>query len=374
MAHPLHSPEPNPTEDRVAEPPAARSSSCSGIALVGALLAALLAACAGGTPDDEFIDPSAIVIPLGRPGERPTPELAAFEPAFAALGDALEAHDDALARRVLDGILARGPEGRALEVARIYDKILRGRALLESVAMELELRPVDGDAYAFDVVLVVRNRSSAPLVLRTTPPSLNRLSVGVTPEGVESRRRASVVAHALEELVLPASGELEVRLGRDRAAIFGMLALRERWWLETRNGEVEVDGDVLPALATQVVSAEDSWLAPFLPTEPVEPSELVRYASGPEIFEPPLMERAVRIDPARRGEALELLAEAMREWDDVRVLEVVPALRWLARAEVTGAELAFWRRWSATGILSPAGPEQDVAPSTGLVLPNRQEN
>lgn len=86
-------------------------------------------------------------------------------------------------------------------------------------------------------------------------------------------------------------------------------------------------------------------LAGRLPTAAVEPAELVRYARGATCSTPALVERAVRIAPARYEEALDAVAAIADELTRERIVELAPALRWLAREPALGADAQGWQEW-----------------------------
>ncbi len=281
-----------------------------------------------------------------------------LEPALDALRIAVESRDDPLARRILARVMSRNPSGRALELALGFARVLDGRDVLRSLELALETRPLDGAPLAYRLVLVARHDRPEPLVLRTLPPSLERIVDGVSPDGVGSRQMTSDVADELDELRIPPAG-LEVELGTYVVPLFGKLAVRDRWRLATRSGEVVVGGESYPAAAPEVADWEREYIAPMLPLAPVEPGELVRYARQDEISTPALMERAVRIRPERRIEALVAMEPVVREVSEERALQLVPALRWLARGNRPGADVDAWRRTLRRVV--ELGAEEDAA-------------
>ena len=305
---------------------------------------------------------------------RVTLEGRAIDPKFAlsfeALRDAVEQGEDELAERVLAGIWARGPEGRSFELAEGFQRILDGRKALRTVALELFAEPAatGGEETARDYRLLLRatHGREDTLELRSLPPSLHRLVTQVAPTGVESRRLSSLVVDELAELVIPPDGVV-IDLGVHRTPMLGSLAARDRWKLDLRSGDVLVEGRSLPAMALEVDVCEVAYLAPFLPPEPVEPAELVRYVQRERITMPPLMERAVRIAPERRLEALEEIARIAPKLDDQRLGGITPALRWLLRTNRVGADATAWRVVLANRDFAP---DEERAPgASGLDLP-----
>ena len=133
-------------------------------------------------------------------------------------------------------------------------------------------------------------------------------------------------------------------------------------------------------------SCEFEAVAPFFPIAPVEPAELARYAGRDGLVLAPLLERAVRIAPERRAEALELLRPLVADMDDERLTLVAPALRWLSRRGRGTNDPRAWRLWMAeldtSGGLAgelgtgpepldlPADPPAGLAPRPALELPD----
>ncbi|MEM7305730.1 MAG: hypothetical protein AAF682_03625 [Planctomycetota bacterium] len=284
---------------------------------------------------------------IERPAEARRSVDPAFLPAFDALQAAVADGEDALARRILDGILARRPPAHLLEFARGYERILDGRAVVRSVDLRLASEPVDGSR-DFRLVLLGRHSRAEDVVLHLPPSTLRHTVVGVDPAGNESRRLATETTHALSRLVLPAGEPVRLPLLDYELALGAALAVRERWTLELHSGEVQVGERWLPAQNPPVEAVERTRNAPFLPLAPVEPAELVRYVGARSVFLPPLLERAVRIAPERREEALDLLTPhviELAERDPERVEMISPALRWLARTGRPGNLPVAWAAW-----------------------------
>lgn len=291
----------------------------------------------------------------------------AFAPAFDALHAAVEAGDDAVARQILAAILARGPAPHLVDFAHSYERILDGRRAMEAVTLSLESEPVIGSALDYRLVLRIEHDRPDEIVLRLPPGSLQRLVVGIDAEGNDRREVTTSYVDAIPRLPIPPATPVRVPLESYELPLAGRLAVRERWAYELRSGEILVGETVLPAQAPEVAPAQRIRLAPFLPVAPVEPAELVDYIQREVVNLPPLVERAVRIDPARRGEALDLLAPLVQELartDPERLARVAPALRWLARTGRPGADPEAWVEWFALRAArgEPGTPE-------GLELP-----
>ena len=156
--------------------------------------------------------------------------------------------------------------------------------------------------------------------------------------------------------------------------------------MHLRSGDIRLNtseqkGAALPFRAPAIELAEFESPATYLPGEPVEPSELVRYATGEVVSLPALLERAVRIVPERRAEALIELSHELDQIEDARLEELLPALRWLARSGRDENAPELWREFlislqsrseqrpSTPGLDLPTGlADVELSPS-GLELP-----
>jgi hypothetical protein len=116
--------------------------------------------------------------------------------------------------------------------------------------------------------------------------------------------------------------------------------------LEILPGEFRTDDDrFLPAQHIPIEQLELVRLGSYLPTAPVEPQELKAYVETGRMFVPALMERAVRIPPERREEALDLLSPLVERMNVMDLEALVPALRWLARTSRPAGDPDAWRQW-----------------------------
>lgn len=300
------------------------------------LLTPLLAACAaasGGGPEPAL------------PGE-PVPE--ELVPALEAVRTAIEEGEDAVARRVLARLLAREPEGAALDLALAFERVLDGRERCGWIARELVAteRPDLGSArYVLELVLV--NRGPAPLVLECGGAELVVRQVAVDPAGFDRRAalRDGVSLPPRLELAPDEPWRHEVA-ALDLEPPAGVLAFSSVLRLELLPGEfVEPDGRYLPAQDLATGPLELVRLAGFLPTAPVEPAELARYVGGGRLHTPALLERAVRIVPAEREAALDLLTPLAPGLPRVELERLVPALRWLSGTARPGGSPESWLSW-----------------------------
>jgi hypothetical protein len=271
-----------------------------------------------------------------------------FQAAFDALHAAVEDGEEDLARRILADILARHPPEHLEEFARAYERVLDGRQLGRELSLRLESEPVGGSAGDFRLVLVASHFASQRVVMRLPPAALTRSLVSIDAAGNEGRSSTSEACRALEKLVLPPGERVRVRLLDYELELAGALAVRERWSLEPRSGVLRLGERDLPAHELPVTAVERTRLASFLPATLVEPEELARALLDPQTPLPALIERAVRIDPERREEALNRLDAAVEELartSPERLERAAPALRWLARTGRPGNSAVAWADW-----------------------------
>ncbi len=271
-------------------------------------------------------------------------ELEPFESSFQSVEAALRARDDALARRILDRILARDPQGAALGRARAFERILEGREWVSQLSLQLYATRVEpGDDWIVRVSATLRG--DVELTLRGAPPALRLVLIGVSPDGLEQRFSQVTPVDALAVWRLPPGVASPVQVGRFSIPIGGALAVRAIFSLEFLPGEVVRDGEVRPATNVGPARTEVIRLADFLPKPPVDAAELARYVREEMIRTAPLLERAVRIPLAERGRALDLLTPAVLELPSGELEKVTVALRWLSGQSDLGADARSWRQW-----------------------------
>jgi hypothetical protein len=287
-------------------------------------------------------------------------------PALELLHLAVMAGEDESARHILERLLARRPQGAALELARAYERILDGRALVAALDLRLEAEEVPESPGAYEVFLLASQGTGEPVTLRPRGARLRETVVAVDPDGAENRRVGVAVVEDLGEVVLPAGELVRRHLARvSLGAPAGALAVRARWYLELSTVDAVVADRALPTAAVRVGVTERVRLAAFLSPTPVEPAELLRYLREEQINPQALMERAVRILPERRAEALDLLTPMAEEMSVLTLAQLVAPLRWLAGTTIPGGDAEAWRRWLAARARR-AGPAQEAG---ALALP-----
>ena len=255
--------------------------------------------------------------PLGERVE--TVEESTFAPADLVLLEELRGAwadgDRVLVRRLIERIRGGSTDRRVLEAAEDYRRRLEGLEISERLSLGLRAGAAEGDPSRTVVELIAENADPRPVTVNLLTPTLERRLVSISPLGLESRRRSDDVLPEFEALVVPGEGRASVTLG-DYPRASGGIASRERYSLDPAGAWLSLDGELLPVEDLPIASDSRTGIAPFLPSVPVEPSVLIAYlddAGGrdlpDEVFLPALLERAVRIHPTRREEAVALLDE-----------------------------------------------------------------
>jgi hypothetical protein len=334
------------------------------------LLAVVLTAC--GSPRRAPVSDEVLLDPTRRP------RVAEFEPAFEALAAALADGDDASANGILSRVRALRPEGPAAEVAEAFGRMLEGRSL----ARELELRLVaerrergEGASSSAEsrgsatrrLSLVAVSRHATRVTLHAAAARVESLMFGIDVRGFEHRSASTRATGALTELALAPDDPEVVELQEFEVPLTNELALRAHFELVLVQAEIEIDGRRLPAANLRVGACEVDRLAAFLPTGAVEPAEFASYLARPGFALPPALERAVRIAPERREEALALCAPVIASLNRIDLERATPCLRWLSGDRERGGDPDRWRAWAEARLR-----REDAPPTLDLPAAERE--
>jgi hypothetical protein len=271
-----------------------------------------------------------------------------LRPVVDELAAAMQARDDALAERLIGQLRARVPPAALSERLDAWSRVLAGRRLSRELDLRLECRRVDvaaGKPERRALVLCVANPHAAVITLDCAPPRLARTSTWIDARGELARNQEIATLSAFQRLEIPAAQPSEVELAAFEPRTGAALAVREHFELAWSAAVLTHTGLALPFDRETRCACDYVGLAGKLPTNSVEPAELLRYASSDVVLTPALVERAVRIAPARYDEALDVLAAARADFSSARLVELAPALRWLARDPGLGADAQGWREW-----------------------------
>ncbi|MFT7669065.1 MAG: hypothetical protein ACI8X5_001765 [Planctomycetota bacterium] len=269
-------------------------------------------------------------------------------PILDAIRVALEDGDEATARRTLRRLLARKPAGRTLELALGFERILDGRERIRWLDFHLEAIELPEAPGSFRLELVVSQKGNEDLLLCAGGARIRVTQYVVDAIGGERRSSRRDAAPFPTELLIASDGAEQrwpvVQL--ELSAPPEVLAYSSVITLEILPGEFRTDdGRYLPVQHIPIEPLELVRLGNYLPTAAVEPQEMKEYVETGHMFGPALMERAVRILPERREEALDLLSPLVERMTVMDLEALVPALRWLARTSRPAGDPEAWRSW-----------------------------
>ena len=108
-------------------------------------------------------------------------------PAFEAVVQALEDRDQVVARGALSRVFAARPEGRSLELALAFERIIDGRELAAGIRMALVGEERSSLPLRFGVSLAVSHEGAEAVTLRASGARLHELLVVVDPDGRDAR-------------------------------------------------------------------------------------------------------------------------------------------------------------------------------------------
>jgi len=295
-----------------------------------------------------------------------TAELEPFGALFDELSAALERRDHELAARLVLRADALRPRGAAALKLTAFRNILDGRRAAEALGLRLAAEPTGAEG-EYRVMLHARHELSGSVRLRCPGSALKFLSLGVSEAGIESRAHRRELTEALANLELESGRDVAVLLGTYYVPARGLVAARGRWTLSTLGGTLQLGERVLPANSFVAAGCEVVRLDPRLPSSAVEPAEFARYIEHGAPSLPALLERAGRLAPERRDEALDLATPALLRYIPEELERIAPALRWLSGLDEPPLDARGWKAWleaHSTPGSDPARPALDL-PNAG---------
>jgi len=281
--------------------------------------------------------------PAVEPGVGPSRLDERLQPAFAELKAALDEDADEVARAILSRLKPRCQDELSLQIVEGYERILGGRALRDSVEAWLSVEEAEG---GFALSLSLKHDGDHELLLSPGYLRVEWAAMSIDTLGRQSAQVDGRVVNVTEAWVLPSGEELKLSLGVDSPRIGdSALAVRVEWKVSLGAGSFSRGGERFPAQGLPVRDGVIVRLAKELPTGAVEASELFRYALGDTVRLPALLERAVRIHPARYEAALDLLSSLEPQFSPSALRGVVPVIAWLTGTTGISASGEEWRLW-----------------------------
>ena len=275
-----------------------------------------------------------------------------LQPAFEALKAAVDEGADEVARAILARLRPRCTDPLSKRVAEGYERILFGRYVRDSVETQAVVQQVSG---GFSVGIQLRQDEFPRVEFAPGYAQIEMTTRSMDPGGQQSVKVEDRIVQVSEAWVLESGTTLETSLGVDSPSLGeGIIAVRCEWRVRLGAGSAWVSNERFPAQGFWVEPCVLVRLSRELPTGPVEPQEMIRYALGGEVHRAALLERAVRIPPERYEETLDLLSARQREFSPSMMKELVPALAWLTGSSGIEAAGEDWRAWllarSAPGV------------------------
>ncbi|MBL8863363.1 MAG: hypothetical protein JNK02_15315 [Planctomycetes bacterium] len=289
-----------------------------------------------------------------------------FEPALLALRAALADGDPAQARAILARLLQLQPSGTALELARVYERILDGRAALSLLELETQClwRPDPQVAGAGTCVvrLAVRSRDGAARALVGGAATLELAAVTLDARGHHRRAGETRALEAPARIEVPAQGPAEADLALVPLELpDGALALRLTARVLLRSGSVVEQGRALPARPVAAAAGELVLLeGRLLALGPAARGDLAAAALQPASRPEDLLALALRVRREDRDAVLDAVAGL--DLDRGRIERLAPALRWLAPEAGGGSDVAQWDEWLDARAAARRAAERSTEP------------
>ncbi|MCH2102807.1 MAG: hypothetical protein MK297_02215 [Planctomycetes bacterium] len=304
----------------------------------------------------------------GAPGASPEVGVSrldeSLEPVFRELKAALDEGSDDVARAILSRLKPRCQDELSLRIAEGYERVLGGRAARDDLSAAVLVSEVPG---GFEPRLSLLNRGSTAMVLTPGYVRVEWTAWSVDSAGRQSAQVGGDVVSFEEGWSLTPGKPHEVPLGFDSPRVGdSALAVRVEWRASLGAGSATLSGEALPLQGLNVQDGVIVRLSKELPTAPVDPLELLRYACGGEVSLPALLERAVRIHPSRYEEALDLFALRRSSFSPKALLGLAPVLAWLTGTTGISASGEDWATWLADRAqMKTQGDELDLPDGVG---------
>jgi hypothetical protein len=267
---------------------------------------------------------------------------------FAALAGAIEDGDQGMGQALLVRLRLFALSADEERFAKGFEQVLVGRDLVSRLELGLSSEP-RGESGRYRLVLTIENLGREELRLHLPPADLSRFRLAVDPEGTERSEYDTRVLRVLSDLELAPRARRELDLFDYTLPIGRFLAVRERWQLYARSGEIYRNDQCFPAANIQIAPCERMRLCELSAEKPVSPEELARLFGAESALETAvLLEHAVRVLPEHTDSAIRGVAPHVERWartDPERIQSAAPALRWLTHNTQLGGEALAWNQY-----------------------------
>jgi hypothetical protein len=279
-----------------------------------------------------------------------------YQGSLEALSSALEERLDTTAWNIVRRMRIRLVRDQArglqdLSGARAFvegcARVLEGRSRVSACSFELEFRR-NSEARELELLLLIQNRWPRDLVF---VPGAVQLTVDRA--FIEANGE---MASVTRRVVLPTQPGWRAKSGEGTEVSLGPWPLTMA--SESLAGRIVVslkliapkvrDGEHLFGVAGfGVASAPHVELAGFLPTQALQPKDLVPAVLDSNIGIYGLIERVVRLDPAAYGAAEEQILLLIERATDLEITaRIAPVLRWITSGVCPGSDPREWRLWA----------------------------
>ncbi|MEL6427804.1 MAG: hypothetical protein AAFU73_19510 [Planctomycetota bacterium] len=235
-----------------------------------------------------------------------------------------------------------------LRVADGFERVVEGRLRMEALTPTLELvRSAEGELV--DVVLVARSTWSFPLTLEPGPGVLRVRRTSIEPRTGDLAVDASESTIADPPVLeVPPGGVARLRIAQVAIEVpVGAIATEMTTRLSLNSGAVVEKGRRYPARDFTVTPSARTDFPAWVPLGYLEPADLVGLVERGDAPLPAILERTVRIAPARRGETLDMLGLAAETLPPQALRPAMPALRWLSGDSSLQLDERGWKVWLA---------------------------
>jgi hypothetical protein len=264
--------------------------------------------------------------------------------AFDELRAAVAEDEDEMARAILRRLKPRISDPLSQKLADGYEQVLTGRSARDAISAEVIIDElVEG---GFAVSLALSQSLFDGMTLTPSHVKIHAMTRSIDLGGHQSIYAVDRIVEVVEGWSLIRDEVASVPLGSDLPSFGdGLLAVRCEWKVVLGAGSVELPAGLFPLMGVNIRDGAIVRLSKEVPTQAVEPEELLRYCLQPVVRVDALLERTVRISPNRYEEALDLISKGEPRLSPARIQELIPSLAWLTGSSVMRANASEWREW-----------------------------
>ena len=264
--------------------------------------------------------------------------------AFDELRAAVEEDEDEMARAILRRLKPRISDPLSQKLADGYEQVLTGRSARDAISGEVIIDELAEGGFA--VSLALSQGLFDAMTLTPGHVKVHAMTRSIDLAGHQSIYAVDRFVEVVESWVLTRDQVSSVPLGSDLLSFGdGLLAVRCEWKVVLGAGSVELPAGLFPLMGVDIRDGVIVRLSKEVPTQVVEPEELLRYCLEPVVRVDALLERTVRISPDRYGETLDLIGEGEPGLSPARIQELIPSLAWLTGSSLMRANASEWREW-----------------------------